>query len=50
MRRLRRRSSSSMASPNPLFCRTNGCASLLVLDATTGVATCEICGFTRLTN
>jgi len=43
MRRLRRR---THAVQRP-YCRTNGCASFLVADATTGQATCPICGFTR---
>jgi hypothetical protein len=46
MRRLRRRS----AAAHPLFCSTNGCATLLRLDASTGVATCPICGLNRRVN
>jgi hypothetical protein len=42
MRRLRRRASS-----RPLYCSTNGCASFLTLDATTGVARCRVCGYER---
>jgi hypothetical protein len=41
MRRLRRRTNSI----NQLYCRTNGCASLLTLDPSTGIASCRICGF-----
>jgi hypothetical protein len=33
-----------------VFCSTNGCPSFLVVDPTTGVATCPICGSTRRTN
>jgi len=43
MRRLRRRASTV----NRLFCSTNGCASFLVVDEATNVATCPICGLTR---
>lgn len=43
MRRLRRRA----ATANRLYCSTNGCTSYLVVDAATGVARCEICGYTR---
>jgi len=41
MRRLRRRAYRA----DPLYCRTNGCASFLVLDAESGIATCPICGY-----
>ena len=41
MRRQRRRTSTT----NQLFCRTNGCPSIMTLDPTTGLATCHICGF-----
>ncbi len=30
-----------------LFCGTNGCPTILQLDARTGVAACPICGFRR---
>lgn len=43
MRRLRRRAS---AATRP-YCRTNGCASFLEVDAVSGVATCPVCGYTR---
>jgi hypothetical protein len=43
MRRQRRR---SHASPL-LYCATNGCASFLELEPTSGVATCPICGYER---
>jgi hypothetical protein len=43
MRRLRRRAASS----NRPYCSTNGCTSYLTVDPATGVAHCEICGFTR---
>jgi transcription elongation factor Elf1 len=46
MRRLRRRS----AAAHPLFCSTNGCATMLRLDSSTGVATCPICGLNRRVN
>jgi hypothetical protein len=42
-RRLRRRS----ATANRPYCSTNGCTSYLTVDPTSGVAHCEICGFTR---
>lgn len=45
MRRLRRRATNATAATRP-YCRTNGCASFLEVDATTGVATCPICGYT----
>ncbi len=45
MRRLRRRTQTATAVNRP-FCRTNGCASFLEVDPTTGVATCPICGYT----
>jgi hypothetical protein len=41
MRRMRRR---TMQSNRP-YCRTNGCASFLDVDPTTGVASCPICGY-----
>jgi transcription elongation factor Elf1 len=44
-RRLRRRAQRGF--DRRFFCGTNGCASRLELDATTGIATCPICGFTR---
>ncbi len=43
MRRMRRRSAAS----GRLLCGTNGCATLLTIDADRGVATCPICGYTR---
>ncbi|HEY7828474.1 MAG TPA: hypothetical protein VIB99_09575 [Candidatus Limnocylindrales bacterium] len=46
MRRMRRRT----AAAHPLFCSTNGCATLLRLDPSTGVATCPICGLHRRVN
>lgn len=49
IRRMRRRSSAA-ANPGRVFCSTNGCASFLELDPTTGVATCPICGFRRRGN
>ena len=42
IRRMRRRAAS-----DPLYCRTNGCPTHLVLDAASGVATCPVCGYTR---
>jgi len=51
MRRLRRRASSqASASAGRPYCRTNGCASFLQVDAASGVATCPVCGFTRRTH
>lgn len=41
-RRLRR-----SAASRHLFCSTNGCATLMDLDAIGRVATCHICGNTR---
>jgi hypothetical protein len=46
MRRMRRRA----AAAHPLFCSTNGCATMLRLDPSTGVATCPICGLNRRVN
>jgi hypothetical protein len=46
MRRLRRRAHHADTATR-LFCRTNGCASFLVVDPSTSVATCPICGATR---
>jgi hypothetical protein len=43
MRRLRRRSHTATQP----YCSTNGCTSFLVVDPTTEVATCPICGYTR---
>jgi hypothetical protein len=42
-RRRRRR----QAGDPRLFCGTNGCPTLLQLDARSGVADCPICGFQR---
>ncbi|HKG56520.1 MAG TPA: hypothetical protein VKA85_04690 [Candidatus Limnocylindrales bacterium] len=41
MRRLRRRASAALRP----YCRTNGCASFLDVDPTTGTASCPICGY-----
>ncbi len=49
MRRLRRRASAA-SSATRLYCRTNGCASFLDVDPTTGVAQCLICGYVRRPN
>lgn len=46
MRRLRRRANHASTATRP-YCRTNGCASFLEIDPTTGVATCPVCGFIR---
>jgi hypothetical protein len=43
IRRLRRRT----AHARPPYCATNGCASLLEVDETAGVASCRVCGFRR---
>ena len=43
MRRMRRRA----VAANRLYCATNGCTSFLVIDEATGIAHCEICGYTR---
>jgi hypothetical protein len=45
MRRLRRRATA--AHTDSPFCRTNGCASFLDVDTTSGIATCPICGATQ---
>jgi hypothetical protein len=42
IRRQRRRSLSIR-----LYCRTNGCATILELHPEGGIATCPVCGFTR---
>ena len=41
-RRIRRTSHGQ-----PLYCSTNGCATYLIADAVTGVATCPVCGARR---
>ena len=46
MRRLRRRS----ATASRPYCSTNGCTSYLTVDQASGVAHCEICGYTRRLN
>lgn len=43
MRRQRRRTHAV----SPLYCSTNGCASFLELDPTSGVAICPVCGYVR---
>jgi hypothetical protein len=43
MRRLRRRADH----PQRPYCRTNGCASFLDVDAGSHRAVCQICGYTR---
>jgi hypothetical protein len=43
MRRMRRRSHTATRP----YCSTNGCTSFLVVDATTEIASCPICGYTR---
>ncbi len=43
IRRMRRR----VVNANRLYCSTNGCTSFLVVDERTGIAHCEICGYTR---
>ncbi len=48
MRRMRRR--TSLSTSGRAYCGTNGCASFLVVDPTTEVASCPICGFTRRLN
>ncbi|HEY7598650.1 MAG TPA: hypothetical protein VH741_01895 [Candidatus Limnocylindrales bacterium] len=40
-RRIRR------SSANRLFCSTNGCTTLMLADATGGLAICPICGARR---
>jgi hypothetical protein len=42
MRRMRRRSMSTR-----LYCRTNGCTSLLELYPERGLAICLVCGYSR---
>jgi hypothetical protein len=43
MRRQRRRT----ANAHRPMCSTNGCTTYLSVDPATGVAYCEICGYTR---
>lgn len=43
IRRQRRRTHAAIQP----YCGTNGCASFLVLDTATGIATCSICGYVR---
>ena len=43
MRRMRRRT----ANAHRPMCSTNGCTTYLTVDAGTGTAHCEICGYTR---
>lgn len=31
-----------------LFCRTNGCTTYLEVDRSRGMATCPVCGYSRL--
>ncbi len=47
MRRMRRRATNATTR---IYCSTNGCTSFLVLDENSGIAQCEICGFTRTLN
>jgi hypothetical protein len=44
MRRLQRQGRASAAR---LYCRTNGCTTMMQLDANSGVAACPICGARR---
>ena len=46
MRRMRRRTQSATAGESRMLCRTNGCASFLEVDPTTGRAVCPVCGYT----
>ena len=48
IRRMRRRTAT--VATDRFFCSTNGCASFLELDPSTGIATCPICGYRRHTN
>lgn len=48
IRRMRRRTTA--AATDRIFCSTNGCASFLEPDPSTGVATCPICGYRRRTH
>ncbi len=43
-RRLRRRVASATSR---IYCRTNGCATYLVVDAATGIARCPVCQAVR---
>jgi hypothetical protein len=47
MRRLRRRATAAHTASGRPFCRTNGCASFLEVDPSTGIATCPVCGATQ---
>lgn len=42
VRRMRRRTIA-----DPFYCRTNGCATHLVLDREHGDAVCPVCGYRR---
>lgn len=42
IRRMRRRSQAIR-----LYCRTNGCASIMELHPEGGIATCPVCGYSR---
>ncbi len=44
MRRLRRRSSTARLP----FCHTNGCATFMTLDSSSGLYRCPVCGSRRL--
>jgi hypothetical protein len=47
MRRLRRRATAASAAHDRPFCRTNGCASFLEVDAARAISTCPVCGATQ---
>ena len=42
-----RRNRRRLAESQRPYCRTNGCASFLELDAEAGRAICPVCGYTR---
>ncbi len=42
IRRMRRRSQATK-----LYCRTNGCASILEIHPEGGIASCHVCGYSR---
>ncbi|MFI5291541.1 MAG: hypothetical protein ACHQ02_01595 [Candidatus Limnocylindrales bacterium] len=44
---MRRQQHQQRTADSRLFCRTNGCATFMLLDGDTGVASCPICGARR---
>lgn len=46
-RQAHRRNSGGRRDGPALYCRTNGCTTTMALDATSGIASCPICGARR---